>query len=368
MGHKLLKYDEDDKMTLSKMLRKQQKYTLKGVDDFSKHELETFWKTKTRFNQGKQDYLPLRFLCLSLTNETITNRVYESPEDTGKPLTPDEYVNLIDQAKVLGASSVILSGQGDPLQDSNLVQIVKHSSSKKMKTVIMTNGIAFGDYALCKSVHGMENVELARLLYDNDCSVVMEIDTMDPIEYSKVMGVRHKYGDMMMSFSTIDTHCFTQINTESDGKPSARMAINSKVLKNTWYELHNIRDIADKFPGQFVASFPISTPDGSQNYIFNPNVEAIKWLNDEFVSKLTDKPHILSVDGLNCGAWHYGVTIAIDGDIRICYAAPCDKAKTIGNVREAPLGDLLKIREQVYPTNLGNNAPCPARCNYNQEK
>ncbi len=92
-------------------------------------------------------------------------------------LTLEESLRLIDDLTLAGAKTINIVGAGEPTIDPHFEQIINYIHSKKITTVLFTNGIRFHYYP-----------KLLRLLYDRNVSIVLKYNFIDKVKQDLVAG------------------------------------------------------------------------------------------------------------------------------------------------------------------------------------
>ncbi len=93
----------------------------------------------------------------------------------GDILSLDEYYSVIDQAKSLGARSILFGRVGEPLGNKNVLKLIEYVFKKRMKPVICTNGLFI-------------NKEMAQFLYGCNAAVIIKVDSLSPEIQNKLAG------------------------------------------------------------------------------------------------------------------------------------------------------------------------------------
>jgi len=139
----------------------------------------TFSKEKLKkVISGKDEKNYLALISVSLTSRCNLRCPYCSVNaGRVKPneLSLREQLNLISQAKTLGAKTVAILGTGEPLLDPNLVEIIKFNYENKLITYLFTNAT-------------LVDRKIAKFLYTHDVSVSTKMDSLHEETYNKMVG------------------------------------------------------------------------------------------------------------------------------------------------------------------------------------
>ena len=344
------------------MENKNKTYVLQGLDSFSKEDLNRYWSGYDPLN----DKPKLLGVGLSCSNRCNVRCIYcyagdKSPEPD--ELTLEEQIDVLSQAKALGAKTAIMCGDAEPLMDKNLLPIVEHCHTLDMTCVVVTNATVIGDDRLAKAVHGKNGRDVAQFLYDNGASLIVKMDSVDPEKYEQIIGVKDSYKKFIKA-----VNCFKDIGF-CEGIPRnnltvTRVSFSGVVMKHTIDEVPAMKKFADEMGAQFVCKLPTLVGRAVQNKDFMFPVEEYEEKR-KILAKYTAKRETLMVDTPRCMAWHYGPVISIKGEVRECYTMACPEDKRIGNIRETSLENLMRRRNQIYDITLEDF--CPVKTRINQE-
>ena len=99
-------------------------------------------------------------------------------------LEQEELFDAISQAKALGARKIIYVGAGEPLLDVKLRDILHYVHKLGLEHALFTNGTLI-------------NTEMARLLFENEVSVIVKYPTMNEELFDRLAGCQGAYASMM---------------------------------------------------------------------------------------------------------------------------------------------------------------------------
>ena len=360
-------------MRLTEILKQptDKEFVVRGLDDFSDKELEEFWYKKKLFRKGKTEDFPILFLGLSTKDACNYACIFcYGPEFRGKeggtPLTLDEQKKLIDEGTEMGIKSVIYCGNGEPTIDQGLTKMIKHTHDNGLISIVFTNGQLMGNDEEAYKYHGMNAKELTSFMYENGVSLVTHIESLDAELYEKITQIPGSFQKMMQALTNIQDVGFTKISQSSDGKMITRLAISAIAMKWNFFELPELLEYAHSVNAQYLCKFPsfLGRLQQNKDVFFIPSEDATLWLRENYVRKLSEKPESITVDYLHCGAWHYGIVVGNNGDIRFCYSATVNPNNRIGNVKEEPLQYLVKRREDIFVKMLEKGETCPIKAQW----
>ena len=254
--------------------------------------------------------------CSSLSDMTKTGRL--------------EYATLIkviDDAALLGAKSVILSG-GEPFLRKDIVEIVNHIYAKGLKVLIYSSGIyreEDGCIAIPKSILSSLQVKLDEIIFN--------YETIHPVLYSTIMG--NKPSGMQLLDETITTAVGLNIPVEVHLVP---MRCNFK----------QIPEVLDKVYAMGVkkVSFLRLVPQGrvlsnrEMILLGYEEQEELKQILDNCQSTYQDKIRLglpFAAKCSNCGTGTNKLTVRYDGHV-----FPCEAFKD----------GMMEIEEGITPDNV----------------
>jgi len=246
-------------------------------------------------------------------------------------LSLEEYKRIISEAKELGAKTVLIAGYGEPLLDEKLLPIIKYTTELDMTTVFFTNNI-------------MITKEVAKTLYENNCSVITKLNSFEG-------GVQDYLSGVPGSFKKISTGRENLIEAGFNKTNPTRLGIETVVTKQNKDEIKKIVNFAIE---NNISVFPetmIMKGRALENWenIGIESKEAKKIFNKlpaEFKNYFSG----------GCDLDQYTVFIKQDGELQQCLSRDFVK---IGNVRENSLG---KLWGSTIMKQIRSNANC-AECN-----
>lgn len=343
------------------------KITVRGLDHYSKNEIEEFWRKFSLENPQ------IRAIGLSTPKTCNLKCIYCYAGDTARSkheLNLHEYKKVVKEASELGAEVALICGDGEPLMYKNLVPLVKYIHKEGMYPVIVTNGIALGANRLSNRVHGMSSYKLCQTLYDCEVSLMIKMDSITKWVYDKIVGVPDSFERFMNAIHNIERLGFNRTLYEVDNKKVTRLGFSAVIMTLNFNEIQDMRRFARERNAQFICKLPSLVGKALRNseVFFSP--EDYRRIREDFLNNLSDKRETLLADGMRCMAWHYGIVIDDTGEVRECYTSPCTLENRVGHVRERTLNELLHIRCQKFDILMNDVCPVKKRINemYMKEK
>jgi MoaA/NifB/PqqE/SkfB family radical SAM enzyme len=124
----------------------------------------------------------MRINCLGIfltrkCNFACTYCCTETGEDPPDKMTFDELKSVVLQAKALGAKTIVIPGEGEPLLDENLFSLIDFAAQSGLHTTIFTNGTLVDQQA-------------AQHLAGQKVTVIFKLHSLDSQTYDVLAGRR----------------------------------------------------------------------------------------------------------------------------------------------------------------------------------
>jgi MoaA/NifB/PqqE/SkfB family radical SAM enzyme len=335
------------------------KLVLRGLDHFPKQDLDEFWEA---FKSGTPRMLGVGLSCSLACNCRCVYCYAGEKAPLPDELSLEEQKDILSQSAALGARSVLVCGDAEPLMDKNLVAIVEHANSLGMYSVVVTNGIIMGDDKTASTVHGMTGKELTKRLFELGSSLIVKLESLDEARYDHTVGLKNGYPRFMAAVENAIDAGFTEL-TSTDSVVVTRLCFSAVIMRHNIHELYALKEFASQRNAQFVCKVPSLVGNAVENQDLMYPVEDYETIR-KLLGVFSAKRETLMVDTPRCMAWHYGPVIDIRGEVRECYTSECQNGR-IGNVRESSLEELLLRKRQMY--DLETRDFCPVKTRINQE-
>lgn len=236
------------------------------------------------------------------------------PKEKNKELTTQEVKKIIDQCRELGTITINFFG-GEPLLREDILELIKYSSESGMYTSMDTNGYNMTE-------------DSARQLKDAGLRLIrVSIDSADSDEHDRLRGLSHSFESAIEAINNSVRTGLRCIISAYATKENVGEGLKEIILLGRKLNANGVRVL-------------LPTPSG-------------KWLNrgdimlnqeeEEKVRRLLD-PSFVYLEGVTnvfkeCVCVHKGYFyISPYGDVQPCCFVPL----SFGNVREEPLGDILR--------------------------
>ena len=236
-----------------------------------------------------------------------------------------EWEGVLRQAKDLGCGLVVILG-GEPMLYRDLFHMIGIIRGMGMEAEIFTNGTNM-------------TAEAARRLFDLDVKVVLKFNSLDAARQDLLAG---RPGANSLILKALD-------NLKSAGYPDkgGKLGITTVVCRQNYDELPKIwRWIREMGAYPY---FEMLTPQGSASGNESLTVEPVSArilfeklavIDREFGFEWTPQPPLA---GNECLRHCYSCVVKPDGRVYPCVGVDI----TVGNVREARLGDIIRESEVV---------------------
>jgi hypothetical protein len=172
-----------------------------------------------------------------------TDRTYKGDEE----LKIEEISSIFNQVTKLGCKTIYIPGEGEPLLDKNIWEILDLSRQIKFNVIIFTNGIILSNNTLARKQWGMSSEEVVKKLSAYPIYIYHKLWSTDEKLLSELMQIPRG----MYSFSTFfingnDNKAKQTIMIPKGISlllkyfPPDRVGIESVVTKQNFQELKNI--------------------------------------------------------------------------------------------------------------------------------
>jgi len=257
---------------------------------------------------GKSPYLMLNlpfacnYRCLKCCNQTT--RPLSRP--IRNPLSMNEICAVLDEAGKFGFSVLVLAGEGEPLLDRSLHEIVEAAISNGLLPYIFTNG----------SMLTPGNI---RFLAKNRASLIINLDSLNASHYQRLSGGSASLRTVLDNIS----NCRAVYRNLQEGTASGKVvsvAINTVVTKINVGEVDDLaRFCADDIV--FVCNRPTRIGLAEENWSMLFGMESD---SSDSAEQVIDRysqangPLGTASDGLWCSYMKHGVSVGFDGNFLAC--------------------------------------------------
>ena len=256
--------------------------------------------------------------------------------DLNKPdsdLSLDKMKTLLDEAKELGAKTLVIPGRGEPFLDKNFWNVIEYATLLGYWVVIYTNGFHL-------------DVEKIQRIKQLSVSLYLKTDSFDHAIYEEMVGIKNSYSKFMRNLSTLLTD-FHEPET-IDGRTVSRLGMNSVVTKQSANSIEELRNFCQENLIYYTCRSPVKVgqADKTWEYLVGSNVEELQTIGKKYASRSFTS----ATPKGQCGIYRFGISIENNGDIYVCPDAR-ENFKPIGNVNSNTLSELIEIKNKKYPLN-----------------
>jgi len=277
----------------------------------------------------------ITFLSLEMTPNCFGKCLYcfSGPElniKPKKPLSLEEYKNIILEGKKLGVKTIVFPGVGEPSLDENLKPLVEFNNELGLVSVVYTLGILERD-----------TVEFFR---EKNVSLIVKLDSLDKNHYEKLVGA--KFEDFKKSMDAI-IKTYKNAKKEYNGYLITKLATNTVVTNINKDDLDDIAKFCNKHNILHFVETLAKIGWAERNW------EELVGKNESELANIAEKYNnwvsSASIDS-RCGLFAHGITIDINGDLLGC---PTMRSVRLNNIRDvkrnSPLEELIGVcKERIY--------------------
>ncbi len=273
----------------------------------------------------------LVFIGLDLTKACTLNCLYcfEKSGNTDKnELSLDEKKTLLEQAKILGANSLVVAGAGEPLLDKDFREIITYANNLSLVSVVYTNGTVIDE-------------DMAKFLYSNNVSPIINLDSLNPEVHDYLTQVKGAHKKAMSAIELCLAAGYGKINDRT-----TNIAIATLYLKQNLHEVPAIINWAfERCIKPTVDVLGVHGRAISHKDQLRPALHEISGVQQSIGGESVCDA------GTPCKIWMYGIFISCTGDAKYCSEI---SDAGIGNIRNQSRSELLKIKKEKYPAKAGS--------------
>lgn len=273
-------------------------------------------------------------------------------------LTLDESKKVLDQAKDYGALCLEISGEGEPVLNKNLPEIIKHANKAGYLTTLITNG------------HNLtqEQIELYK---DSNVTLIFSHHSLDKSRYeadnSECGSFQNKMKNLEYAIQT-----YNETIEKQNGFDVYRLAIHTTLQKDNVQDTLDLKDYCHKKEMLFSVA-PLAQVGCA---VEHPEMKLEKTVNiNEKDIPLTEVPRILGDNSIIyshsskrevgrevCGTCFYGLNIGYDGAVLFDAHTGYDIGNMLGNVRYTDFSQIIKDQRKITKKLFANiDGFCPIR-------
>lgn len=280
-------------------------------------------------------------------------------DDDFEELKPEDYKDILIQAKELGVKTIKISGAGEPLIVKDTLDILEICEALEMIPVIYTNGSALGDNRLAERTMGMSSFELIRQLDRYHASLVYKFNSSDEKIQDFLLGVE---GLSEKTYRGIFNLLYNNFNKDN------RLAFQTIITPYNYKELAELYDFARR--NHIIPYFEtvLRKEKASENtdlYVPDEDIKSIFTLLSQMDKNRygLDWIPIPSYANFQCTELMYSFVVDNFGYVRICPGI----WETAGNLRDMSLREawnsekMKAVRDGVKRKLTGKCGSCDLR-------
>ena len=237
-------------------------------------------------------------------------------------LTFEEIVRAVDQAAELGVQKIIILGGGEPLLYNDLFKVIDYILAKDIKVDLFTNGMLL-------------TPEKAKSLYDRNVSVVIKMNSRNPIIQDRLAGKQGAYEAINKGLQ-----CLLDAGYPSDDHT---LGIETIICGHNYDELPSLWRWARK--QDIIPYIEMMTLQGraTEHPELEVPIDRVKQLFEELsridLAEFDNRwyPHP-PLAASQCARHEYSCTITSTGDVQPCPGV----SVAAGNIRDNALADIIR--------------------------
>lgn len=259
-------------------------------------------------------------------------------ENSSKPdsneTTLNERLDIISQAKQLGAEVLLIAGAGEPLVDENLFPMIKHAYNLKMGSLIYTNGLENKN----GKIVSISN-ETAEFLYSHNVTVMVKMESLNPSTHDCLTNTKGSHEKVMQSIKTLRNTGYSEVEDNI-----TRLGVAALYTKQNLKELPKLKKWCKEKNMKLCVDVLGVHGRAKNNINIVPTKQEILT-----IQKQMGRESGIAASG-ECIFWKYGIIIDHQGDARFCTEIITND---IGNIKNKTLKELLEIKNRKYPSKPG---------------
>lgn len=254
-------------------------------------------------------------------------------------------LEVISETADLGAKTLLIAGQGEPLLRRELtMQLIEHASSEGLTTLLYTNGTHLDSSTVDE-------------LFTKNVSLVTSLDALDLAIFEKITHYKH-LDRLMANLEGVRDRYGAAVRLREDGLLETRWGVISVINNHNEHEIPKIKEFCAE-DAYYIVNFLINEGAAKniyQDYVGSP--ENLKRLV-EIANVHTDTDQSgISLAGRSgqCIFLQHGLIIDADGNSQAC---PGKTGTDLANISDTSVKQLWE-RTRAYANAKGNPA-CIAR-------
>ncbi len=253
--------------------------------------------------------------------------------DSGKKhpdeLSYDEILDLIKQAKLLGAKSIVLVSGGEPTIYPQFKNLIAYITSHDMIPVTFTNALTMSK-------------DLAKFLYDANASVMIKLDSLKEDVQDNLVGRKGAYQLMRKGLDNLLEVGFADVEDQLQ----LRLGASFVVSRLNMDEVPNIFLFCRQH--RLFPNFEMMRPNGRAKKLTELIPTISEWKNLKLYLLDQDRKQfgydwLPYTPLLSCGCLQFmcSIYVTVTGNARPCNGIRPDLANLVLNVRKMSLSEII---------------------------
>jgi MoaA/NifB/PqqE/SkfB family radical SAM enzyme len=278
----------------------------------------------------------ITFLSLEMAPRCQAKCLYcfsgpEINKPVNRPLSLEEYKNIISKSKRLGVKTIVFPGAGEPTLDANLSPMIEYASGLGIVSVVYTNGLL--------------DKKMVRFFRSHNVSLIIKIDSLCRRNYEKIVGLSC-YRRFVKALRYICA-CYKNTVFGNNGRVITLLAANTVVTSINKQEIDRISDFCVQHDILHCVATVSKVGWAKDNWdvlVGNSPEELV-----EIASKCKNWVSSATADG-RCGPFAHGITIDVNGDVLGC---PSARWIRLANIRDRSLDEVIRIyKSEIHSQEL----------------
>lgn len=256
--------------------------------------------------------------------------------------TLDERRNTISQARDLGAEILLITGAGEPLVDKTTFPMIEHAYNLGMGTLLYTNGLEDKSVRRSRSI----SPENAKFLYEHDVTPIVKLESLNQEAHDYLTDVNGSHEKALEAIQTLREQGYNNVDNGV-----TRLGIAALYTTRNLEDLFELKEWCDSQSIKFLVDVIGVHGRAKQNTHIVPTMQ-------EIINARQQMGRESGIDECGyCTFWKYGLIIDHAGEARHCTEI---STRDIGNIRDFSVEELLKRKNEMYPSKKGEFT-CPLK-------
>jgi MoaA/NifB/PqqE/SkfB family radical SAM enzyme len=266
-------------------------------------------------------------------------------------LATSDYKRILENAREIDIRCLEISGEGEPLLNPQIYEIIDSADSNEFITTLITNG-------------HMLNRKAVKHLFNHNVTLVFSLFSLNRDRYEFDNGLPGSFDRTLNIIEYAASIYFNGIHETSFSK-NYRMAIHTTAQGDNLEDISRIKEFCDD-RGIFLSIAPLAPVGGGEDLVVQGLGLSLK--ESRQIAKYATNSIILSESSKEeigrevCGTCLYGLNIGYDGNLLFDAHAGYEIQGILGNVRKSSIRKLVETQREVLPKMFQSiEGFCPVR-------